>query len=242
MIDLKQSQARFPTLNMPHVPANTNASIRIGIVDDHQLMRSGLRKVLESLPDVSVVGEAANATQAYDLVRSQSPDVLLLDWSMPGETGLNVTQRLTREGSATRVIMVSMFDSAGFARQAKIAGARGYVIKGSSPDELADAIRQVAGGASFVYVAEPTSTPPNSSPANSVGLELLTSRQIDVLRLLAIGRTNKEIADALFISCKTVEHHRTNIKKILGINESARLVLYAVKHGIVSPAELEDNG
>jgi two-component system response regulator DegU len=215
-------------------------AIRVAIVDDHQLMRSGLRKLIETEPDIEVVGEAASAAQCIELVKQATPDVVLMDWSMPGETGLDATTRLAREETSARVIMVSMFDSAGFVKQAKLAGAKGYVIKGRSAEELIDAIRQVAGGAPFVYEGETPASGEADGAINSTGIEVLTARQIEILRLIAKGSTNKEIANTLFIAEKTVEHHRMNIKRALGVNDTAKLVLFAVRHGIVTPAELDD--
>ncbi|MBY0588361.1 response regulator transcription factor [bacterium] len=215
------------------------SNIRIGIVDDHTLMRSGLRIMLESVPDFNVVGEAANAVQAYDMLANNSPEVILMDWSMPGENGLDVTRRLTREKSPARVIIVSMYDSAGFVRQAKLAGAAGYVVKGRSSDQLVDTIRQVASGASFVCPTKVDEPIPANASGSANQLDQLTTRQIEILRLLAIGRSNREIAETLYIAEKTVEHHKSNIKRELGISESARLVLFAVKHGLVRLDELE---
>jgi DNA-binding NarL/FixJ family response regulator len=216
--------------------------IRLAIVDDHQLMRSGLRLLLQTESDIEVVGEAATAHEAVALVRSESPDVVLMDWSMPGETGLSATERIVQEQLPSKIIRGSMFDSAGFVRQARQVGASGYLVKGRSPEELLRVIRQVADGAPFV--ANSDSTDERSEDGDEMpgsAIEELTPRQIEILRLLAIGKTTKEIASILFISEKTVEHHRTNIRRTTGINDTAKLVLFAVRHGIVTPADIEDS-
>ncbi len=203
-------------------------------------MRSGLRLLLQTDADMEVVGEAATAQEAVDLVRSELPDVVLMDWSMPGETGLSATERIVQDRLPTKVIMVSMFDSAGFVRQARQVGANGYIVKGRSPEELLSVIRQVADGVAFVANSDSTDERREDGVDDAVNvIEELTPRQIDVLRLLAIGKSTKEIASALFISDKTVEHHRTNIRRATGIFDTAKLVLFAVKHGIVTPADID---
>ena len=135
---------------------------------------------------------------------------------------------------------VSMYDSAGFVRQARQVGANGYIVKGRSPEELLSVIRQVADGVAFVANSDSTDERREDGVDDAVNvIEELTPRQIDVLRLLAIGKSTKEIASALFISDKTVEHHRTNIRRATGIFDTAKLVLFAVKHGIVTPADID---
>lgn len=205
--------------------------IRLVIVDDHALVRSGIRKLLEDTSDFEILGEAGDVPQALAILRATSASILLMDISLPGESGLEAIARISAEFPELRIILLSMHASGAFVRRARFLGAAGYVIKDRSPDELVDVIRRVADGASFVEGL-------NSTFANGEEADVLsdlTARQIEILRLVAQGFSSREIAAQLFIAEKTVEHHRGNIKRVLGISDTAGLVLFAVRQGLISP-------
>jgi len=212
--------------------------IRLALVDDHLLVRSGLRKLLEVDEEFEVVGEASNSDEAMDLVRRTQPHVVLMDLSLPGRSGLETTAQIHRELPNVQVIIVSMYETRAFIREAKAAGASGYVVKDRAPKELEDAIRRVVGGETFVTPSEEPELD-SDSPSGKSGLDALTGRQIEILRQVASGKSHKDIAKLLHIAEKTVEHHRSNLKRVLGISDTAGLVLFAVRHGLVSPGDLD---
>lgn len=210
-------------------------TIRIAIVDDHSLVRSGIRKLLEGNPDMRVVGEAGSAAEAMELVRASSPDVVLMDIALKADSGLEVTSALTQEFPQVRVLVLSMFATQAFVNQAVAAGAAGYLVKDRSPEQLEAAIRAIVNGSPFVGGVESgrSATSDPSSP-----LANLTQRQIEILRLVALGKSSREIGEDLYIAEKTVEHHRSNIRKVLGVPDIAGMILFAVRHGLVSPDEI----
>lgn len=216
--------------------------IRLALVDDHLLVRSGLRKLLEGDEEFEIVGEAGNSDEAIDLVRRTQPHVVLMDLSLPGKSGLETTAQIHRELPNVQVIIVSMYETRAFIREAKAAGASGYVVKDRSPKDLEDAIRRVVGGETFVTPSEEPEMEHDSPIPGKTGLEALTGRQIEILRHVASGKSHRDIAKLLHIAEKTVEHHRSNLKRVLGISDTAGLVLFAVRHGLVSPGDLDRRG
>lgn len=213
--------------------------IKLAIVDDHVLVRSGLRKLLEDDKAFEIVGEAGNSEEAIKLVRELQPNVVLMDLSLPGRGGLETTAMIHRELPHIRVIIVSMFETRAFVREARAAGASGFVVKDRSPKALENAIKRVFEGEPFVTATEEGEVESGSSTIEKSSLESLTGRQIEILRLVAAGKSHRDIARSLHIAEKTVEHHRSNLKRVLGINDTAGLVLFAVRHGLVSPSELD---
>ena len=213
--------------------------IRLALVDDHLLVRSGLRKLLEVDDGFEIVGEAGNSEEAMDLVRRTQPHVVLMDLSLPGRSGLETTALIHKELPHVQVIIVSMYETRAFVREAKAAGAAGYVVKDRSPKDLEDAIRRVVGGETFVTATEEQEVESDSQPTGKTGLDSLTGRQIEILRYVASGKSHRDIARSLHIAEKTVEHHRSNLKRVLGISDTAGLVLFAVRHGLVSPTDLD---
>jgi DNA-binding NarL/FixJ family response regulator len=214
--------------------------IRILVADDHTLVRAGLRALLEKLPEVQVVAEASNGRDALQLVKAHQPDVVLMDIAMPGLNGLEATKRMAKEFPNVRLLILSMHASEEYVWQALSAGAAGYLLKGADPAELALAIKAVSNGET--YLSPPISKHVIRDYVQRVGgeatlLERLTSRQREILQLIAEGVTTKEIATTLHISVKTVETHRAQLMERLGIHDVAGLVRYAMKIGLVQPNE-----
>lgn len=209
-------------------------SIRVVVADDHTIVREGIRQVLDGTEGITVVGEAATGPDAFERAQTLVPDVVVLDVSMPGESGLEVAKRLKRALPATRVLMLSVYDNTEFVLEAVRAGADGYLLKDSSPSELRAAIRKVVAGESAfsAAAARQLSTALREEEANRERAERvasLTARELDVLRHVAAGRTNKETASALGISHRTVETHRENILKKLGVRSVAELTRLALE-------------
>jgi DNA-binding NarL/FixJ family response regulator len=212
--------------------------IRVLIVDDHAIVRQGIRQVLEAEPGFTVIGEAGDAEQAVAQAEAGVPDIVVLDVSLPGQSGLEVARRLKRLLPTTMVLMLSVYDNTEYVLEAVRAGADGYLLKDSSPADLRDAIRRVARGES---VFSPATTRQLNvalrQEAERTALaqrrESLTARELDVLRHIVAGRTNKETASELGISHRTVETHRENILKKLGVRSVAELTRFALETGIL---------
>jgi DNA-binding NarL/FixJ family response regulator len=212
------------------------AAIRVLVADDHMLVRTGIRHVLESETGFEIVGEAANAAETLSLAAELQPDVVLLDISMPGESGLHLAAQLRRSAAEPRVLMLSMHDNAEYVLESVRAGAHGYLLKDTAATELRNAVRAVCRGESYF-------SPPiagrlrdalrgeHSTPAAT--LDQLTGRERDVLRGVVRGRTNKEIAAELGISHRTVETHRESLMRKLQIKTVAELTRFAVAAGIM---------
>jgi len=207
--------------------------IRVIIADDHAVVRSGLRLLLEQQDDLEPVGEAGDGKQAAALVARLKPDVALLDVVMPGGGGIEAAAEIQRQNPDTRILMLSMQDDPSYVREAFAAGAAGYVLKDAADTELVDAIRRVAAGERYVHpslgarlVAEST------EPAEPV--DSLSDREREVLRLLALGYTNQEIAGQLFVSVRTVEAHRSHILNKLRVSTRAELVRHAIDTGLLA--------
>jgi two-component system response regulator NreC len=215
--------------------ASDGQPITIVLADDHAVVRSGLRMVLDREEDFEVVSEAADADSALRTVLGHKPTILVLDLNMPGEpTSLEAIPRVPEVSPNTRVVVLTMQEDPEFARRALRAGAAGYVLKEAADDELVDAIRRVAAGATYLNPrlgAMLAAAPPEQTgPPDD-----LTEREVGVLRLIALGHTNAEIAQELFLSVRTVESHRAHIQQKLGRSTRAELVRYALDHGLVGP-------
>lgn len=206
--------------------------IRVVVVDDHAVVRSGLKLLLAAEPDLEVVGEAGTAREAVFEVRAQKPDVLLLDVVMPGESGIEAVPKLLHESPETRVLVLSMQDDPNYVREAFAAGASGYVLKEAADAEVVDAIRQVSSGGRYVHpVLGARMVTADARARAAADADPLSDREREVLRLLALGHTNQEIAGQLFISVRTAETHRAHIMRKLGLETRAELVRYAIDHG-----------
>lgn len=213
------------------------SSIRVLLADDHTLLRAGVRSLIEVLPDLHVIAEAANGEEALELIALHDPDVALLDIAMPKLNGLEVTARVARDFPRTRVIILSMHVDAQYVRKAIEAGAAGYLVKDAGIDMLEIAIRNVANGEE--YLSPPISkilmqALRRGSQVEPGSLDSLTPRQREVLRLIASGHTTKSIARILNVSIKTAETHRTQMMERLDIHDVASLVRFAIKSGLVT--------
>lgn len=212
--------------------------IRIVIADDHEIVRSGLKMLLESDPDMSVVGEAADGEQAYQVAAREKPDILLMDISMPpGQSGLIACGRITKSLPKTRVIVVTMFAEPEYLFFTLRGGAAGYLLKNSSREDLVNAVKTVHAGGSFIHPKMVESiTRQIVSPdgeAEDASYKQLTTRELEILQLLAKGHTNKEISEMIYLSIKTVEAHRSKIYAKLGFKTRADLVAYAIRHKLL---------
>jgi DNA-binding NarL/FixJ family response regulator len=206
--------------------------IRVVVADDHAVVRAGVRAVLGTEPDVQVVAEAADASATCEAVRAHRPEVLLLDWTLPGD-GRSVLDRLRTEAPGTRVCILSMHQDGGTVRDALAAGASGYVVKGAGIEHLVLALRRVAAGQRFLDRAAEEALQAGPEPASDPEWERLTPRERLVLRRVAEGRTNREIAAELSLSPKTVDTHRTNVMRKLGVHDAQALARYAVRRGLL---------
>ena len=204
-------------------------------MDDHAVVRSGLRLVLEAEDDLEPVGEAGSAREAIFEARSTKPDVILLDVVMPGESGIEAVPKLLHEAPAAKVLMLSMQDDPSYVREAFAAGAHGYVLKEAADAEVVAAIRDVAGGGNYVHPALGARLVAADAAARAAAAaDPLSAREHEVLRLLALGHTNQEIASKLFISVRTSETHRAHIMRKLGLSTRAALVRYALEQGLLN--------
>ncbi len=207
--------------------------IRILIVDDHALFRAGLRSRLAEEPDLEPVGEAGSTEEALGRAQALRPDVVLLDLLLPRRSGAEAVRELAKVSPRSRVLIVSSQASPSAVRQALEAGACGYVPKRATDRELLDAIRRVSAGERYV---DPDLGAQLVVPDHVPWLEPLTSRERDVLTLLALGYTNQEIGGKLFISVRTVDSHRAHLMRKLDLASRAELVLFALSTGLIGPA------
>jgi two-component system response regulator NreC len=213
-------------------------SIRTVIVDDHAVVRSGLRLVLEAEDDIDVVAEAADAREAVFEARAQQPHVILLDVVMPGRSGIEAIPDLLRESPETKVLVLSMQDDPAYVRQAFAAGASGYVLKEAADAEVVAAVREVASGQRYVHPALGARlVAAEAEERERAEGDPLSEREHEILRLLALGHTNQEIAGELYLSVRTVETHRAHIMQKLRITTRAELVRYALERGMLDQAE-----
>lgn len=209
-------------------------AIRVLVADDHMIVRTGIRHVLEGQAEFEVVGEAASGEEALELTPQLKPDVVLLDISMPGPSGLQVTERLRATSPGTRVLILSMYDNAEYVLESVRAGAHGYLLKDTAATELRDAVRTVCRGES--YFSPPVATRLTAAVRGEEphpGLDQLTGREREVLLGIARGQTNKEIAGELGISHRTVETHRESLMRKLKLRSVAELTRFALSAGLV---------
>jgi len=212
-------------------------TIRVLIVDDHAVVRSGLRRVLEAEEDIEVVGEAGDMRNAVFEARAQKPDVVLLDVVMPGASGIETAPAVLNEVPEAKVLMLSMQDDPRYVREAFEAGAHGYVLKEAVDAEVVDAVREVAAGGRYVHPALGARLVAAEAENRArAAADPLSEREREVLRLLALGHTNQEIANMLFLSVRTVETHRAHIMQKLRLSSRAELVRYAMDEGLLEEA------
>ena len=208
--------------------------IKVLVVDDHAVVRAGLRLLIDAESDMQTVGEAGSVRDAIFEARSAAPDLVLMDVVMPGESGLEGLPKLLHEHPGVRVLVLSMQDDPRYVREAFAAGASGYVLKEAADAEVVNAIREVAGGGRYVHpelgarliAAE-------ADAARAADEDPLSDREREVLRLLALGHTNQEIASQLYISVRTAETHRAHVMQKLRFTTRAELVRYALAQGLL---------
>ena len=205
--------------------------IRILVVDDHAVVRSGLKLLLSREEDMEPVGEAGDAREAVLAARHHKPDVILLDVTMPGASGVDAIGDLLEAAPDARVLMLSMQDDPSYVRQSFASGARGYVLKEAADAELVQAVRTVADGGQYVHPSLGARLIAPSS--GGVAGDALSDREREVLTLLALGHTNHEIAQKLVVSVRTVESHRAHILTKLRLSTRAELVQYAIENGLL---------
>ncbi len=203
--------------------------ISVLLVDDHSLVRRGFRRMLEDEPDISVVGEASDGEEAVKLAITLKPRVIVMDCALPGISGLDATRQILQHAPETLILMLSMHTEDTWVRQALDAGARGYVLKNAMDLELSSAIRRIVQGETVVDAQ--LAQAENLKGERNAGL---TKREVEILRLICDGKSNKEIAVQLELSANTVAVHRANIMDALGIHKTAELVVYAIRHGLVN--------
>jgi DNA-binding NarL/FixJ family response regulator len=209
---------------------------RILVADDHAIVRSGLRKVLDAKPDMEVVAEAEDGVEAVDKALKEDVHLAILDVSMPRKTGIQAAAELHKRKPELRVLILSMHDSEQFLFEALKAGASGYVLKSGADTDIVDAVRAAMRGDSYLYPSAVTTLVRDYVERGGRGEEqfdVLTPRELEVLKLIAEAQTNKEIAKALWISVKTVERHRQNILDKLGMRDRVELTRYAIRRGLI---------
>jgi two-component system response regulator NreC len=220
-------------MHLTRYEGETMTKIRVLLADDHTLVRKGIRALLESQEGLEVVGEAAEGQEAVHKVRQLLPDVVLMDLTMPGLNGLEATRRIKKEFPQVRVLVLTMHKNEEYLREVLPAGASGYVVKQAAPEELIWAIRTVYQGDYFLSPSvsgkgiEEYLRPPEAA-GEKEGYDSLTSREREVLQLIAEGHSTREIAERLYLSVKTVETHRSHLMEKLHLHNVAQLTQYAI--------------
>jgi len=211
---------------------------RILVADDHPIVRSGLRKVLDAKPDMEVVAEAEDGAEAVRLAMAEDVHVAILDVSMPRMTGIQAAEELHKRTPELKLLMLSMYDSEQFLFESLRAGASGYVLKSDADQDIVEAVRRTMRGQSFLYPSAVSTLVRDyveRGRPDEQQLDILTPRELQVLKLIAEAHTSKEIAQELVISVKTVERHRQNILDKLGMSDRVELTRYAIRRGLIQP-------
>lgn len=217
--------------------------IRIVLVDDHAVLRAGLTALLNAEDDMEVVGEAGDGAASLRIVADRQPDVVLLDINMPNMSGLEALAELRKVAPQSRILVLTMHDDQTYLRQVLAQGGAGYVLKQAADSELLTAIRTVYHGGAFLHPAHAqallstTTSPAEPQTATDNDLAHLSERELEVLKLIALGHSNKEIAEMLYLSVKTVETYKTRIMEKLELTSRAALVRFALKQGLLSADE-----
>ena len=207
--------------------------MRVLLADDHTLVRAGIRRLIESQPDIEVVAEARNGDEALEQASLKRPDVALVDLDMPGKGGLEVAAEMRERFPEIAVVIMSMHDDPAYVRAALDRGVRGFIVKEGAPAELEIALRAAAAGQTFLSPkVSARMIAPAAQRKSDTGIDALTPRQREILTLLGQGKATKEIASALNISVKTVETHRARMMEVLGVRRSGELLRLAMKHSL----------
>jgi DNA-binding NarL/FixJ family response regulator len=206
-----------------------DAVISVLLVDDHALVRRGFRRMLEDDPGIRVVGEASDGHDAVEAAANLRPAVVVMDFALPSMNGAVATRQILKANPETAVLILSMHSEPAYVRTCLEAGARGYLLKNAMDLELVAAVKQVAGGARVLDPRLGSLAQPEEDPS-------LTTRELEVLQLIVNGKSNKEIATVLGLSANTIAVHRANIMQTLGIHNTAEMVVYAIRKGLVSIA------
>ncbi len=214
-------------------------AIEVMLVDDHSIIRQGIKAVLSHEPDISLVAEASNGKEAVELAREKSPDVIVMDITLPVLNGLDASRQIIKQNKNIKILILSMHDNRVFIENALSYGAKGYILKDSAADEIAHAIREVSEGRFFLsskissfVIQDYVASKKKSIQLRSISI--LTDREREVLQLIAEGLNNKDIARKLKLSLKTVLAHRNNMMQKLDIHNQAQLIRFAIKEGISS--------
>lgn len=213
--------------------------VRVALCDDHSVVRSGLRRILAAEPDLEVVGEAGTIREAVILAAAERPDVFVMDLNLPDGSGITATATVRKVSPATRVLVLTVHDDVAYLRRAFEAGADGYVLKEAADVELVHAVRQVASGHQYVHPTLGAALLAPDAPTARLGGPGgdLSEREVEVLRCIALGSTNSEIAERLYVSVRTVETHRAHVQQKLNIRTRAQLVRFARDAGLLEPEE-----
>jgi len=217
------------------VVAETNGTMKVLIADDHGIVRSGLRMLLEQQADIEVIGEASDGAEARDMAIREKPDLAILDVKMPKLTGLQATREIRAHAPDFSILILSMYDDERYLFEALKAGASGYVLKAQADSDLLNAVRAVERGEPFLTPEAQRALIQDVLGEGSVREDELTPREQEVVKLVAEAHTNREIAEILHLSEKTVESHRANVLRKLGMRDRVELVRYAIRRGLVEP-------
>src|SRR3954468_250031 len=212
-----------------------NDDVRILIADDHGIVRSGLRVLLEQQDDIEVIGEASDGAEARDIAIRERPDLAILDVKMPKLTGLQATREIREQAPDVNVLILSMYDDERYLFEALKAGASGYVLKTQADHDLLAAVRAVERGEPFLTPEAQRALIKDVLERGSSGEEELTPREEEIVKLVAEAHTTKQIAEVLHLSEKTVENHRANAMRKLGMRDRVELVRYAIRRGLIEP-------
>lgn len=212
--------------------------IRIVIADDHAIVREGLKRIVTSAEDMEVVGEAADGTQVMQQVRGSDFDVLVLDLSMPGRSGMELIKLVRGEKPKLRILVLSMHEELQYAVRAIKSGASGYLTKESAPLQLIQVLRKIASGGAFISTDVAEQLALGSMLGGSAAVhERLTDREFEVFRLIAVGLSVTEIAARLNLSAKTISTHKANLMQKMNLQNQSELIRYAIRHGVTEPLE-----
>lgn len=210
--------------------------IRVALCDDHRVVRSGLRRLLEDEPDLDVVGDVGTCSEAIALAGREQPDVFVMDLDLPDGSGIDASRQVVAVSPSTKVLVLTVHDDLGYLRNAFVTGAAGYLVKDAADVELVLAIHTVASGQQYVHpsLGAALLAPPPGSPRGPGGE--LSDREVEVLRLLSLGHTNADIAERLYVSVRTVETHRAHIQQKLNLHSRAELASFARTAGLLHDA------